>query len=99
MEIQDIRITTDNYQDYDLSPDEHWSGSIAWNNALDVQSDVHRFLDNKLDGYGSKDWAGKYATWLNNQGIEHQTDNGWWGEAAVSHSNLLAFIDSVTNQI
>ncbi len=93
MELNEIRINPENFQSFDLSSESHWSGSKAWKDALDIQTDIHRYLDEKLADFGSKDWAGRYATFLNKLGIAHQTDNGWWDEASVMPENLTAFID------
>lgn len=46
------------------------------------------------DALGNKnDWGGRYAGWLNNIGIEHQTDEGWWNETSVCRDNLLCFVE------
>lgn len=98
MQLSEIRITVDNWRTLDLSSETHWTGSIAWKNALDIQTDIHRFLDDTLAGLGNKDWAGQYATFLNKLGIEHQTKNGWWNEAAVNHENLKAFVKFIEDE-
>ena len=92
MNLSEIRIRVNNWQEYDLSSEEHNTWSLRWQYALDVQTDIHRFLDAALEGIGNKDWAGKYAVFLSTSGINHQTDNGWWSEAAVSHENLTKFV-------
>ena len=95
MNLSEIRITVNNWQEYDLSSEEHRTWSLIWKHALDVQTDIHRFLDKSLNRFGNKDWAGQYATFLNKLGIYHQTDNGWWNEAAVNHENLKAFLEFI----
>lgn len=92
MELSEIRITVENWEQFDLSPSEHHSSSIEWQEVLDVQTDINRYLDASLDWVGRKDWAGRYASFLRTRGIEHQTDNGWWGKEAASHENLTKFV-------
>lgn len=98
MELKDIRITPENWSEFDLSSESHWTGSIAWQNALDVQTDIHRFLDYHLNSFGNKDWAGQYATFLNNLGIAHETENGWWNESAVNHENINCFLKFIQDE-
>jgi len=63
----------------------------AWKECMDANNSIHNYLDEKL-GSRRLDWAGRYASFLNNWGISHQTDNGWWSKAAVNLQNLEAFI-------
>ena len=39
------------------------------------------------------DAGGQYAAFLNNIGLEHETEEGWWNQTAVDHDNLQFFVD------
>lgn len=78
------------------------------NNVLDYQEDdvysfegrKHLVLHMELsaaieDSLNSKcgDGGGLYAEFLNNIGLQHQTDKGWWNETAVDLDNIQFFVD------
>lgn len=39
------------------------------------------------------DWLGKYHAWLAMQGIQPETDGGWWTREALRNKNAERFID------
>lgn len=45
------------------------------------------------DALGERhDWLGKYHSWLLNQGIQPETDGGWWTREALNDKNVQQFI-------
>jgi hypothetical protein len=68
----------------------------AWKECMEANNSINSYLEEKL---GKRfDYGGRYATRLNNFGISHQTDNGWWSLAAVDPDNLEAFIKDYTDE-
>lgn len=38
------------------------------------------------------DWLGRYHGWLRGEGIEPETEGGWWSRQALNDSNVQRFI-------
>lgn len=74
---------------------ETWE--YGWKKCMEANNSINSYLEEKLGG--RFDYGGRYATWLNNFGISHQTDNGWWSLAAVDPDNLEAFIKDYTDEM
>lgn len=87
MELSDIRVNPANHSKNDPEYDR-WSSKKY----LDIHNDINKYLDEKLDS-SITDWGGQYASFLQNVGIEHQSDNGWWGILAVDPENIQLFVD------
>lgn len=86
-------ITPENHAHFTRADYNDWGGKECMN----ANNSINTYLEEKL---GKRfDYGGKYATWLNNFGISHQTDNGWWSLAAVDPDNLEAFIKDYTDEM
>lgn len=95
MTLQDIRINPDNHAEYDIDPNTTFSFSLTYRAALDIHLDVHRYFDAVLPENQKYDYGGRYATWLNKNGIESQSENGWWSVDAVRPENITAFVEFI----
>jgi hypothetical protein len=83
-----IMITEQNHKDMTRASDRNdWT----WDECLKANLSLNNYLDHKL--WGNNDWGGQYATFLNDLGYGHQTENGWWSRVAVSTKMLNLFID------
>ncbi len=40
----------------------------------------------------SCDWLGRYHAWLRSEGIEPETEGGWWSKDALNDANVQRFI-------
>lgn len=94
MTLSEIRINPENHSKYDCDPGD----GFLFDKCLDVHNDIDKYFTSVL-GNGTYDWGGKYASFLNDIGIEHQSDNGWWSKAAVNSKNIEAFIKYYTESI
>ncbi len=83
-DLKEIFLNRDNVND--------WQHDTSWSNqeCLNHHMELNEALDGALGG--RTDWGGRYASWLNNIGVSHQTDAGWWNETAVCRENLLCFV-------
>jgi hypothetical protein len=86
-DVSKIRINPDNHSRYDCPPNDSWN----FNKCLEVHNDIDLYFSSKL-GSTITDWGGRYASFLNDIGIDHQSDNGWWSIYAVNHKNIEAFV-------
>jgi len=90
-DISKIRVNPDNHSQWDLDPQNRF----YFDKCLDVHNDIGLYLSYKI---GVKcDLDGKYASFLNDIGIIHQSDNGWWSIEAVNPKNIEAFISYYTD--
>lgn len=87
IKISDLTLNPGNVREYNP---EHWSDG----NAMDVHTEINEFLDQFVPG---DDMGGRYATFLNRLGFDHQTDNGWWNHYAVERKNLISFLKCFFN--
>lgn len=89
MELSDIKVTVDNYMDYQFDgrvSDPEWDRCYA----------AHMTLNDYL-AFHVGDCGGSYATWLESMGFAYMPENSiWWGYNAVNHVNIKAFIDYET---
>lgn len=99
MELTEIAVNADNYDEFNLptgSVDLGCATVSAWilnGKALDKCLDAHMTLNSFLDANTHfPDAGGKYADWLNSMGFNHQSDEGWWSLIAVDHGSLEAFV-------
>ncbi|WP_297532999.1 hypothetical protein [Thalassolituus sp.] len=87
MRVRDIFLTPANVLDYQ----EENVRSIDGQKHLNYHMELNEALcDATSQGIDS---GGEYASWLNNIGIQHQTEFGWWNETAVDKDNMQAFVD------
>jgi hypothetical protein len=86
MEISDIRINPDNHKDY--NPEYN---SWGYQKTLDIHTDINRFLDSQFPGL-NVDFGGNYASFLDNVGIDSNSENGWWSIYAVDPDNIEYFV-------
>lgn len=94
MEINEIRVNPKNHSRFDVESYPTWTAEFK--ESLDAMCDINEFLCSKLDEYD--DWGARYATWLDNLGIESNSDNGWWSKAAVTPENIEAFLEFQTEE-
>lgn len=87
MKVEEIFLNPSNVLEYQCE-DVH---SLEGREHLRLHMQVNEALSKATSE--SIDSGGRYAAWLNNIGIEHQTDAGWWNETAVDHDNMQAFVD------
>ena len=83
--MRKIFLTPDNVYDYQATG----RGDVNWSECLKHHLEVNDVLDEEL---GNNDWGGRYASWLNNIGLEHQTEEGWWNATAVDFDNMELFV-------
>ena len=81
-------LTPDNVLDYQ----EENVHSMLGQKHLELHMQINSYIEslhpsNRVDG------GGRYASWLNNLGFEHQTDEGWWNQTAVDLDNIDLFIE------
>lgn len=103
MELSDIKVNPNNIKDYQLNAGSTDFGGASISNWILNRKDLddclaaHMTLNSYLiDKVG--DCGGGYASWLNSMGIEHQSDEGWWNEAAVTPENIQAFIKTYEDE-
>ncbi|EFM7019353.1 hypothetical protein BAU67_001923 [Escherichia coli] len=99
MKLEDIIVTPENYDQYNLSTQMVNLGcaevspwllhSKELNECLDAHMSVNRFLDKNTHW---KDAGGKYASWLESMGFDYQSDEGWWSFIAISPETLQCFV-------
>lgn len=99
MEITDIVVNADNYDQFNLSTKSVDFGCAtvsAWmvnGRELDKCLDAHMTLNSYLEEKTPYQDAGsKYANWLNSMGFEHQSDEGWWSLLAVEQETIECFV-------
>lgn len=88
MKVNNITLTPDNVLNYQ-SDDVH---SIDGRMHLGLHMELNEAIEDALI-YKKCDGGVKYAGFLNNLGIEHQTDKGWWNQTAVDTDNMQFFVD------
>src|SRR5438270_3235310 len=84
-DISKIRVNPENHSEYDLDS----RNQFHFNKCMDVHNDIGLYLSYKV---GAKADLDKYASFLNDVGITHQSDNGWWSVYAVDPKNIESFI-------
>lgn len=95
MTLQDIRINPDNHAEYDIDPNITFTLSLTYKKALDANLDVHRYFDSVLPKNQKQDYGGRYATWLTENGLASESENGWWSVDAVKPENITAFVEHI----
>ena len=86
MKVEDLILNPDNVMDYQAEDVHSKFGDVC----LNAHMQINKFIESQI-GW-TLDGGGRYAEWLNEIGIQHQTENGWWNETAVDPANILAFI-------
>ena len=89
-ELKEIFLNVNNVKEYQEENVHSYQGGICLGKHMELNSALCECLGDRYD------WGGRYASWLNNISVEHQTDTGWWNETAVCRDNLLAFIEYQT---
>lgn len=99
MEITEIAVNPNNLHRFNLPTgmvDLGCASISAWalnGKELDSCLEAHMTLNSYVEEQtGVDDAGGKYANWLNSMGFEHQSDEGWWNEIAVTPENIQAFV-------
>ena len=87
MKVREIFLTPENVLSYQ-SEDVH---SRVGAEHLRLHMDLNSALNEATSA--SIDSGSQYAAWLNNIGICHQTESGWWNQTAVDKENMQAFVD------
>jgi len=90
-DISKIRVNPENHSQWDLDP----RNRFYFDKCLDVHNDIDLYLNHRLGCINGL--SGKYASFLNDVGITHQSDNGWWSMCAVDPKNIEAFITYYTD--
>lgn len=86
VELKEIFLNQNNVNEWQ-EEDVH---SFRGRECLDKHMELHSALDDALGG--RTDWGGRYASWLSNIGVSHESDAGWWNKTAVCRENLLCFV-------
>lgn len=99
MEITDIVVNADNYDQFNLSTKSVDFGCAtvsAWmvngrelDKCLDAHMTINSYLSEKTN---YQDAGSEYANWLNSMGFEHQSDEGWWSLLAVEQDTIESFV-------
>jgi len=83
----------------DANLDVHRLGVLYFVSALvhtnDANLDVHRYFDSVLPKNQKQDYGGRYATWLTENGLASESENGWWSVDAVKPENITAFVEHI----
>lgn len=86
-EVREIKLNRDNVMDYQEEDVHSYRGQQHLELHMDLNTALSEATSSHIDA------GGRYASWLNNIGIEHQTDAGWWNETAVCPENMQLFAD------
>jgi len=89
-------VTIETLQKYNTNAQPH---TREFNKCLKEHMAFNDFLEERITTETRMDWGGKYATWLNNYGIDHQTENGWWNKHALNPDNYELFIKEQTSDV
>lgn len=82
-------LTPDNVMNSENQVDcRSWESDKCLRLHMEINDYIEFLCDNN-----SFDGGGRYASWLNNLGFQHQTDNGWWNETAVDLDNINLFAE------
>lgn len=88
MKVREIFLNRKNVHEYQEDNVDCYYGRKCLDKHMEVNDALTDAIENK-----SIDSGGRYASWLNDIGINHQTDEGWWNETAVCSENMQLFAD------
>lgn len=108
MKIEDLTINHKNHHLFDINFDENgmtklfrlvldvpqthdlYGKKYGFNDIIAINCEINDYFDNQL---GKRlDWGGRYATWLEENGFDSNSDNGWWSKEAVNPFMIKAFV-------
>jgi len=81
--MMEVRLTPRNHEEMTSADDPH---DPNWDKCMESNTTINTWIEEKTG-----DCGGTYHTWLKDQGLEANTDNGWWSLAACMEANLDAF--------
>lgn len=84
--MRELFLTPENVLKY--QEENVWSA--RGKECIELHLDLNTLLDEELGD--RHDWGGRYASWLNMIGLDHQTDQGYWNQTAIDKDNIELFV-------